>query len=468
MDVEVTKLPESRVALKISLAPDEVDQALDRTYKQLAQRVNVPGFRKGKAPRPIIERVLGQEVFLHEATEEAVRWGYRRALDQEDLTPIDEARISESEGEHDHLHPGEPFQFEATVTVRPEVQLPDYRSISLEREVRPVEESDIDTLLLELRERNATLEPVARPGQLDDVVTIKITGKIDGETVLDNENADLELYDEQAEGRQPHPQVPGLIAELIGKNRGELFQSVLQLPATYPNPDYAGKTMIVNGIVKEVKRKVLPEADDDFAQSVSDVETLAELRERLRDNLEQEQQNQAEEKLASDAVEQVVSRSFVEIPPILVEEQIDQEVDDMRRSFEGQGISLDRYFEATGRTEQQLRQEMRESVTQSVKNTLVLNAVADAEGIETSNREVDAAIEEMLRALPTSQAERRNIRSSTRVRSNIRGRLRRRRAIARLVEVMTGGDEVSSEAAEAAVEMTTDDNEATVAVEVGS
>jgi trigger factor len=300
------------------------------------------------------------------------------------------------------------------------------------------------------------------------VVTIKITGKIDGETVLDNENADLELYDEQAEGRQPHPQVPGLIAELIGKNRGELFQSVLQLPATYPNPDYAGKTMIVNGIVKEVKRKVLPEADDDFAQSVSDVETLAELRERLRDNLEQEQQNQAEEKLASDAVEQVVSRSFVEIPPILVEEQIDQEVDDMRRSFEGQGISLDRYFEATGRTEQQLRQEMRESVTQSVKNTLVLNAVADAEGIETSNREVDAAIEEMLRALPTSQAERRNIRSSTRVRSNIRGRLRRRRAIARLVEVMTGGDEVSSEAAEAAVEMTTDDNEATVAVEVGS
>src|SRR5205085_2003367 len=132
MNVSVTRLPESRVNLRIELDPQEVEQALDRTYKQLVQRVAVPGFRKGKAPRAVVERMVGQELFLHEATDEAVRWGYRRAIDQENLTPIDEAEIDGGNG-HNHVEPGEVFSFEATVAVKPEVQLPDYTSIRLER-----------------------------------------------------------------------------------------------------------------------------------------------------------------------------------------------------------------------------------------------------------------------------------------------------------------------------------------------
>src|SRR5947209_6758491 len=157
MNVEVTKLPESRVALKIELSPEEVDQALDRTYKQLVQRVNIPGFRKGKAPRPVVERIVGAELFLHEATDEAIRWGYRKAVDQENLTPIDQADISagdEGDDHHEtHVQPGQPFDFAATVAVKPEVELPDYHSMQIERQIEPATDDDVNALLQEIRER---------------------------------------------------------------------------------------------------------------------------------------------------------------------------------------------------------------------------------------------------------------------------------------------------------------------------
>src|SRR5437764_9711019 len=166
MNVEVTKLPESRVVLKIELTEPEVEQALDRTYKRLVQRVNVPGFRKGKAPRPVVERMVGHEFFLHEATDEAVRWGYRKAVDQERLMPIDEAEIEAGEDHLHHLQPGEPFHFEATVAVKPEIPLPAYHSLHIERQPVEVTQEDVDALLGDLRERTATLEPTVRPAQI--------------------------------------------------------------------------------------------------------------------------------------------------------------------------------------------------------------------------------------------------------------------------------------------------------------
>src|SRR5919205_3841591 len=168
MNVEVSRLPESRVTLKIELSPDEVDGALDRTYKQLVHRVNIPGFRKGKAPRPVVERMIGAEAFLHEATDEAVRWGYRKAIDQENLTPLEVADIDVPGDGHAHLHPGEPFRFEATVAVRPDVELPDYHAISVTAPEVEVSDEDVQNLLDELRQRSAVLEPVQRPAQMGD------------------------------------------------------------------------------------------------------------------------------------------------------------------------------------------------------------------------------------------------------------------------------------------------------------
>src|SRR5579859_1346306 len=233
MNVDVTKLPESRVSLKIELTPEEVDAALERTYKSLVQRVNVPGFRKGKAPRAMLERMVGREFFLAEATEEAVRWGYRKALSEEKLSPIDQPDVDlhdhdSEDHEHHHVEPGQSFRFEATVSVRPEVKLPDYHSLRVEREQEPVTDDDIDGVLEELRRRNATLEPTVRAAEIGDVVTMNLTARIEGEEVLNRDTFDYELRDEEEAG--PDPVFPGLSAELAGANRGEIKEIALALP----------------------------------------------------------------------------------------------------------------------------------------------------------------------------------------------------------------------------------------------
>jgi|SRR5579884_2420146 len=469
MNVEVEQLPESRVALTIELTGQEVDQAAERTYKQLVQRVNVPGFRRGKAPRAMVERHVGPEFFLHEATDEAVRWGYRRAVDDKELTPIDEAEISPAEDGHGHIHPGEPFTFTATVAVKPEVKLPDYTTIHLDKPEVTVDDQEVEDLLTRLRESTATLEPTVRAPEIGDVVTLNVVAKVGGEEVVNEENFDFELRDEN-EPEGASPLFPGLSAELVGANRGDIREITLQLPETYANPELAGKTMFVRALVKEVKRKVLPEADDEFAQSVSDLQTLDELKARLRENLLLEKRLAADEALVNEAVEAVTSRSFVEIPPILIEEELDRMMRDMRTAFEARRLSLDTFLETTGRSEEAMRAEMHDEGVANVKASLVLGAVADREKIDISTRDIEQGIADMTRGMNMSESERRRLRSSSNVRANVRSRLRRQRAIQRLVEIMTGA-EVPAEATETVTDQTAaaaEDTEETVAVEMGS
>lgn len=468
MNVEVTRLPESRVALKVELTPQEVDDALDRTYKQLVQRVNVPGFRKGRAPRAVVERIVGHEYFVHEATDEAVRWGYRKAIDGEKLTPIDQAEIDTGSDAHEHVEAGAPFHFEATVAVKPEVQLPDYSSIRVERAQVNVSDDEVTRVLEDLRERNATLEPVSRPAQVGDVLTVNLTGRVDGEEVIKNDNAEIELTDEE-EGT-PHPVFPGISRELTGMSAGEIREFTLTLPDEEGNPELAGKTMHARALAKEIKRKVLPTLDDEFAQSVSVFPTFEELRDAIRSNLEEERRMEAEEKLVNDAVEAVTERTFIDIPPVLVEDEIDRMIDDMRTTFERQRLSLETYLDVTQKSEADLRHDVRESAAKNVKQSLVLGAIADAEGITVSNRELDGALEDLLRRTQSSESERRRLRSSSAVRTNIRNRLRRQQAVQKLVGTVTGGEEISAEATAAIADQTAaaaEDTEETVAVEVG-
>jgi trigger factor len=472
MNVEVTRLPESRVELKIQLTPDEVDQALDRTYKELVQRVNIPGFRKGKAPRPVVERVLGHEAFLHEATDDAIRWGYRRAVDQESLTPIDQADIHAhgEDGDHvdRHLEPGQPFNFEATVAVKPEVELPDYHGLHLDVQVEDVTDQDVNSVLEDIRARNATLEPTVRAAQIGDVVTMNITGRAGGEEVVNDENAEFELLDEEA--GEAHPALPGLSAQLVGENRGDIKEVALELPELYRDPELAGKTLFLRVLVKEIKRKVLADLDDEFAKTVSEFQTLDELRAALRRNLELERKLEADEKVVQQAVQEVTSRTFIDIPPLLIEEEQDRMLDDMRQAFERRGLSFQTYLDTSGRTETEIKNEMRDSASNNVKVSLVLGAVADAEGISVSNAEIATALEDLFRSTGVGNAERRQMRTSTTVRSNLRNRIRRQRALERLVGIMTGDEQVAREAEEAVADdtvATAQNAEETVAVEVG-
>ena len=468
MNVDVTKLPESRVALRIEMTADEVGQALERTYRQLVQRVSIPGFRKGKAPRAVVERAVGHEVFLHEATDEAVRWGYRQAIDQENLTPIDQADIAPSADGHGHVEPGEPFQFEATVAVKPEVRLPELDSLTVERPDVQVSDQDVSELLEEIRSRNATLEPTIQAAGIGDVVTMNVTGKVAGEEVVNAEEFDFELTNEEESG--PDQRFPGLAAELVGANRGDIRDVALPLPETYLEAELAGQTLFLRILVKEIKRKVLPALDDELAQSVSKFETLDELRAALRSNLEVERNIAADEQLVADAIEAVSSRTFVEIPPVMVDEEIDRMLDDLGNAFEQRHLSFQMFLQQSGKTEEQLRDEMREQAISNVKTSLVIGAVADAEHIEISPDEVSETLEEIMRTGELPNAERRRLRASAAARSNVRNRLRRQRAIQRLVAIVTGGKEVAPEAAETMADesaVTTDDTEETVPLEIG-
>jgi trigger factor len=466
MNVEVTRLPESKVALKVELTPQEVDGAFDRTYKQLVQRVTIPGFRRGKAPRPVVERLVGHEFFVHEATDDAVEWGYRKAIEQAGLTPIDQAQIGG--GEHTHAEPGQPFQFEATVSVRPEVTLPDYHTLKVAREQEPVADEEEDNLLDELRARQATLEPVTRPAQPGDVVTINITGTTEGNEVLQQENGNYEIRPPESDDDTT---LPGLSKHLVGTTPGQIVETVIDLPETYYNAEIAGKPLSLRLIVKDVKAPVLPVLDDDFASSISANETLDALRTALHENLEAERRAQADEKLVQGAVDEVVNRTFVDIPPIMIDEELDRMVDDMRQMFESNRLSFETYLEQAGQAEEDIREKAREDAIKNVKTSLVLGAIADAEGIDVPKREVDAALEDVFRATTMTERERRQVRTSTAVRSNLRNRIRRQRAIRHLVEVMSGEEDVSDDAAEALADQTAsaaDSAQETMAVEAGS
>lgn len=437
MNVEVTRLPESRVTLAIELTPEEVDGALDRTYRQLVHRVNIPGFRKGKAPRPVVERMLGPETFLHEATDEAVRWGYRKAIDGENLTPLEVADIDTPGDDHAHLHPGEPFRFEATVAVRPQVELPDYHAISVTPGTVEVSDEDVENLVTELRERSATLEPVQRPAQIGDTVTMNVTAKVGGEEVISEEDADFPVQSPDDEAAS-NPVFPGLSEEMVGARPGDIKEPTLSLPEDYPREEWAGKTMFVRALVKEVKRTVLPEVDDDFVQSVSNFETTEQLRDALRTNIRAERQTQANEQTVRDSIEALSSRTFIDIPPVLIDEELDRMMKELQQAFEQQGMAFDLYLSATGKSEEEMRNELREGAADNVKQSLVLGALADAENIEISNKDVDAEIDVLLGGLRAGSAERRRIRNDNDIRSGLRSRLRRQRATRRLVEIATG------------------------------
>lgn len=440
MNVEVTKLPESKVALKVELTVDEVEGAFNRTYKQLVQRVSVPGFRRGKAPRPIVERLVGAEFFVHEATEDAIQWGYRKALDETHLVPIDQPEIDTGNGHH--VEAGAPFQFEATVSVRPEIPLPDYHTLRVAREQQPVTDADVQQVIDEVRREHATLEPTTRPAMAGDTVVMSLHATVEGQEVFNQENATFVLRGADSD---EDVELPGLSRHLDGATSGLIVETAIDLPASYHRQEFAGKPMALRILVKEVKTPVLPELDDEFVREVSPLATVDALRGALRDNLEQERRYEADRRLIQQAISEVVDRTFVDIPPILIEEEIERMIEDLRVLLADANASIDAYVEAMGLTLDQLEEQMREEATRRVKTSLVLTALAEAEGIEVSNRDVDAALEEVLRGARTTERERRKMRTSTAVRSGLRARLRRQRAMHRLVEIVTDGDSVSDE-----------------------
>ncbi|MGB3933841.1 MAG: trigger factor [bacterium] len=386
MEVKVEKLEKNRVSLEVELGADQVDKALDQAYRRVVKKVNIPGFRKGRVPRKILEMRLGKGVLYEEAVEILLPEAYAKAVEEASLEPIDQPQIEDIQ-----IEEGSPFRFSATVEVKPEVKLGQYKGLPVERKKAEVSEEEVDNFLENLRERTATWR-VVEEGEAEDgdLVIIDFTGYVDGEPLQGGkgENHSLVLGSGSF--------IPGFEEQLVGAKSGEERKIQVTFPEDYHNQELAGVDAEFNVQVKEIKRKELAALDDEFAKDVSEFATLEELKEDIRKKLLEAAENKAESEFREELVKTAAANAEVEIPEVMVKRRVENMINDLEHRLQQQGLSLDVYLNIIDKTLENLREEFEEAARESVKIDLVLEAIAKAEGIETKEEEIEAELDTMV------------------------------------------------------------------------
>lgn len=441
MRVEVEHLPESQVQLQIEVDVEMLGQAVGKAYQKLAGRYRVPGFRPGKAPRAVLERAIGPEVLLSEAADICMNDAYAHAIKEHHLHPLGYPDVKSPEAED--IAADKPLSFTATVYVRPHAKLGDYRSLRIKPEVPDVKPEDVERILRNVQEEQAPWEPVEdRPAEMDDLVTLRLLSTVGDETLVDQDSWEYRLRPDEA----PTVPIPGLSERLVGMRVGEIKDETITLPEEYTPSEYAGKDMALHIEVVRVDRKTKPELDDAFARTMGNFETVEQLRNVLKQSMETQARNEAMDAYVQQVIDAVVAQADVTAPPPL----IDQEVDDMMRQLQEnvereRRISMDTYTRVLGKTMEQLREEARPTAQKRVLSDLVLDEVADEEGVEAPDSEIDQQVRLVAGSPTLSNKERRRLLSSDDLRQRIARRLRRRYAINRLLELTNPPDTTAIE-----------------------
>lgn len=382
MAVSVEKLEGHQVKIQIQVGPEEVDRAFDRAYRRLAGKVNIPGFRRGKAPRPVVEGHVGSEALREEALDILLGDSYGRALEAKDLDPIDRPEVDVVT-----FQEGEPLTYTATVEVKPEVNLGPYTGLNLEIQFQSVGEEEVQRQLDSIRERAAELVPAEDGATLESgrFAVVDFRGTIDGQ----------EFPGGKAEGTMVEIGAGQLEAEfeaaLSGAKAGESRQATVHFPADYRNPELAGKEAVFDILVKEVKIKKVPELTPELAKELTGLE-LDVLRERIRQSLEEQSQRNARDELRRKVVEQVVAAAQVDLPEKMVERRIQRRQAEMAERLAGQGLSVENYLEMVGLDQEAWAKDLRTRAEHEVKRDLVLEAVAKRQNIAAADAEVEFEI----------------------------------------------------------------------------
>lgn len=393
------KLENNKVALTIEIEAEKVDAALDRAYRKLAREVTIPGFRKGRAPRKVIEARLGKQALYDEALEELIPAAYFQAIEQEDIDPIDQPSLTDVE-----IEEGRPLRFKAEVLVAPEVKLGEYKGVRVEKLVERVEDKDIDHMLWHLQEDHAELvTPDRTTVQEGDFVLIDFEGFIDGAPFQGGAARGYAL--QVGSGRL----IKGFEEQLVGAEVGTETEIKVTFPDDYHAEELRGKEAVFKVRVTDLKEKRVPELDDEFAKDVSNVETLAELREEIRKDMEAAAERRATNEMRQRLVEMVCDQAQVELPENLVEQELVDLVNEFGRDLARMGIDPEAYLKRSGKSVDDLKREFRPEAEARVKTELVLKAIAKREGITVSREEVQAKIDELAAADRDSQAVRRRL-----------------------------------------------------------
>jgi len=432
----VESVEPTRVKITVVVEPDELRPAIDRTVQRLSNEIKVPGFRKGKVPRQVMEARLGKGAIVAEAIEnEAVPEFYAKALEELDITPLTRAQVDlpdYTEG---------PLEFSATVEVKPELEPPPYRGVEVERPVAQVRDELVDARVDQLRNRVAQLEVIGRPLAAGDFATIDLRTTHHDQELEQLSQADF-MY-EVGSGQL----IPELDEELTGKRRGDILKVSATLPPEFGD-DLAGKSVTMTVLVKETKAKVLPELDDDFAQEASEFDTLDELRADIRSKLETVAEQQAAAELETRVLETYLNSVEVPLPESMVGEEMRFRLGRVAERLNMMNVPLDRYLETTGTTAEQFQADIEAQARRAVKAQLILEAVAKAEGLEATQEEVDAEIERQARRVGQDPEKVRQVFAGSRS-AVIRGDILRSKALALMVEAAdatepTGQDETEA------------------------
>lgn len=384
MKVETEELPNSEVALSFEVEPVRLERALDAAARRLAQRVNIAGFRRGKAPRALVERVLGKESVLEEALEHLLPEVYREAAKDQQIRALTEPEFD--------VQSVSPLRAKATVVVPPAVTLGDYRSIKHDAPSPSVTPEDVDQSLQQLRERHADWVPVERASEMDDLVVIDVTGESDEKTMVHQQDVDYLL-----EPGRTSP-VPEFAEAIVGMAAGDQRFFDLTVPENDERQDLAGKTVSFRVTMKEVRAKELPELDDYFASTVGAYNSMDELRAKVEAELLEQASNTADEQILRDVVEQALALSNVELPEKLLEHEMQRSRDRLARNLDTYGMSTEQYNRLLGRTDSEMEESLRTRVETELREEFVLQAIAAQEGLTVTDTEVDARIDAVVRS----------------------------------------------------------------------
>jgi len=373
---------ERQTTLHIELDDEDIDPYLQRAYSRVVQNVNIPGFRKGKAPRSIIEQYFGRESLLNEILDSMLPELTGKAITEEDIDAVGMPSID--------LEGLDPFQFSAVVPLKPDINLGEYKSIRVEKETPSLPDDAIDERIEQLRLSVASWEPVDRTVQTGDMVSTQIKGTLDDEVILDESDA-VYLVNEDI-GRP----FPGFSDKLVGLESDEPSSFDLDIPEDFQDENLAGKNISFEVNIKDIKERVLPELDDAFAQSIGEgYESLEDLREEVDKSIINEAETEASRAHRENVIQALLESATVELPPLLIEHESTHMVEEQERMVTQANMVLDDYLTSIGKTRTELEEESRDEAIGRLTRSFVLSALADEENIDISDDEITERIEEL-------------------------------------------------------------------------
>ena len=384
MEAKMEKIDVNIVKFEVKVEAEKFDAALTRAYKKNVKNFNVPGFRKGKVPMNVVKKYYGIEVLLEDAVNFAIEGSYSEVLKENNIIPVDYPKIDVVE-----VGEGKDFVYTAEVTVYPEVELGEYKGLSIEKKTYEVTEEEVAKKLKEMQEKNARVE-AKEEGTVENgnIAVIDFKGYVDGEAFQGGEGNDYSLEI----GSKTF--IDTFEEQLVGAKVNDTVEVNVTFPENYGKEELNGKPAKFEVTIKEIKVKELPELDDEFAKEASEFETIADLKADVTKKLEEANTERAEREYEEAVINAVAENAKVEIPAVMVEKEVDKMVQNLEQRLQYQGLTLDQYFQFTGTDEAKMREYMRENAGTKVKVDLVLEAIEKAENIDATEEEIkEKAIE---------------------------------------------------------------------------